>query len=349
MPKTYKYKWVTPNPDRHGRVRWRFRRAGSRQCYLPNPRSPEFPAAYAAAISGERQTKSTRTRKYSIKHGIKLYKITDGYIESKASTKDVYDRLLNRIADSMGDKSVITMKRKDLVIILRNIKSPTTRNRIHSLLSMIFDACIEEEWIETNPASNIKKLKIKTEGHHSWTKEERNTFKEAYAPGTMERLAFSLLYYTSQRGGDVYLMGRQHIKNGFIKVTQEKTGTELELPLAPELVDEIARHPVGMTFITKADGLPYKKKPFQQWFSKKCDDANLPHCSAHGLRKARAAKLAESNATTQEIMATTGHKDIRQAQRYVDKADQKRLADRAMKKARVSNFKKRGQKTRVSD
>jgi len=38
---------------------------------------------------------------------------------------------------------------------------------------------------------------------------------------------------------------------------------------------------------------------FRDW----CNQAGLPHCSAHGLRKATAARLAERGASPHEIMA----------------------------------------------
>ena len=48
------YPGVTRATDRHGRVRWRFRR-GRVDCYLPGPYGSEaFRAAYEAAVNGAR-------------------------------------------------------------------------------------------------------------------------------------------------------------------------------------------------------------------------------------------------------------------------------------------------------
>jgi hypothetical protein len=47
-------------------------------------------------------------------------------------------------------------------------------------------------------------------------------FEGRHAIGSKARLAFGLLLYTAQRRGDVIPMGRQHIKDGFIRVTQQK-------------------------------------------------------------------------------------------------------------------------------
>ena len=63
-----------------------------------------------------------------------------------------------------------------------------------------------------------------------------------------------------------------------------------------------------------------------------CDQANLRHCSAHGLRKACAMALAEAGATAHEIASVTGHQSLEEIERYTRDAKRKLLADRAMRK-----------------
>ena len=62
-----------------------------------------------------------------------------------------------------------------------------------------------------------------------------------------------------------------------------------------------------------------------------CDAAGLPHCSAHGLRKAGAAIAAENGASVHELMAIFGWLSLKQAELCTRAAQQKRLANRAMK------------------
>jgi len=57
-----------------------------------------------------------------------------------------------------------------------------------------------------------------------------------------------------------------------------------------------------------------------------------PRCSAHGLRKAAARRLAEAGCTEHEIGSITGHASLREIVRYTKAADQKRLARSAMEK-----------------
>jgi integrase len=75
---------------------------------------------------------------------------------------------------------------------------------------------------------------------------------------------------------------------------------------------------------------------FTHWFRRECDRAGLPHCSAHGLRKAAARRLAEAGCTAHEIGAITGHVSLAELVRYTKAADQRRLAEAAMAKTRTS-------------
>jgi integrase/recombinase XerD len=72
---------------------------------------------------------------------------------------------------------------------------------------------------------------------------------------------------------------------------------------------------------------------FREW----CNEADLPQCSSHGLRKAMATRLAENRATTQEIMSVLGHRSVSEVERYTKEANKPKLADSGMAKLRSSN------------
>nr|WP_281270846.1 tyrosine-type recombinase/integrase [Pelagibacterium lacus] len=79
-------------------------------------------------------------------------------------------------------------------------------------------------------------------------------------------------------------------------------------------------------------GKPFTRNGFGNWFRKRCDEAGLNHCSAHGLRKAASARMAELGCTELEIMAVTGHRTTKEIVRYTRGARQKVLAANAMAK-----------------
>lgn len=77
-------------------------------------------------------------------------------------------------------------------------------------------------------------------------------------------------------------------------------------------------------------GHPFTDGGFGNKFRDWCDQANLPHCSAHGLRKAGATIAANNGATARQLMAIFGWDTIKQAEHYTRKADQTKLAQAAM-------------------
>ena len=79
-------------------------------------------------------------------------------------------------------------------------------------------------------------------------------------------------------------------------------------------------------------GKPFSVAEFGNRYRKWCDEAELTHCSAHGLRKAGSVRLAELGASDREIMAITGHQTAKEVDRYTKGARQKKLAASATQK-----------------
>ena len=113
-------------------------------------------------------------------------------------------------------------------------------------------------------------------------------------------------------------MGRQHIRNGLLHVTQQKTGKALAIPIHPDLQAILATVPATqMTFVMTLRGKPFDPHAFSAWFAKACDDAGLPSvCTFHGLRKAACRRLAEAGCTIHEIAAISGHATLKEVERY---------------------------------
>ena len=140
--------------------------------------------------------------------------------------------------------------------------------------------------------------------------------------GSRARLAFALLLYTGQRRSDVVRMGRQHIRDEALQVRQLKTGAELSVPVHPALAAIIAETGANnLTFLVTDQGKPYSAAGFGNWFRDQCRAVGLHGCSAHGLRKAAARRLAEAGCTAHEIAAITGHASLREIARYTKAVD----------------------------
>lgn len=93
-------------------------------------------------------------------------------------------------------------------------------------------------------------------------------------------------------------MGAQHVRDGWLRFTQVKNRSRrpvtMEIPIIPALQTIIDVTPSDRTtFLATAAADSFTANGFGNRFRKWCNEAGLPHCSAHGLRKAAAARLAE--------------------------------------------------------
>ena len=116
-----------------------------------------------------------------------------------------------------------------------------------------------------------------------------------------------------------------------VSVRQEKTAALLAIPLLPELKEaKSATALIGKdTILVTGAGKPFTEKYFYIWFKRACTDAGIGHCCPHGLRKAAAVRLAEADCSPHQIQAITGHKTLKEVERYTRDANQKRLAKQA--------------------
>lgn len=142
--------------------------------------------------------------------------------------------------------------------------------------------------------------------------------------GSRERLAFDLLLYTGQRSGDVREMTAGQVGEAFISLRQSKTNEQLEIPIHSALeASLVACRSSHLLLLSTQYGQGFTAKGFGNWFSDAARKAGLSNCSAHGLRKSAARRLAEAGATAHQIMAITGHRSPKEVERYTRAADQK--------------------------
>jgi integrase len=315
-------------------VRYRYRKAGRKTVYLKGePWDDEFVASLSAAKSGEtveqKVSNLEQERPYSLRALIALYKISPEFSTLRPSTQSVYGRLLDRLDEDYGHADFRKLSPVRVRKIRDDAEKPTTGNRYVSLLSILGRLAVERGWVTVNPAREVRKRRYEKGHMHDWTDQELGHYLNKYKSGSRERLAFLLLYDTSQRGGDVHLFGPQHLKNGGLTFRQEKTSKSMWIPLQAETLAEIERHKSDqLAFILTPSGRPYKRKSFQKWFSKTCTDIGLPHCSAHGLRGARLRRYAEEGASYEDMKAIGGHETESELRKYIRNASQTRIAKR---------------------
>jgi integrase len=316
--------------DRHGKIRRYFRRPGYKSVALPgSPFSPEFVAAYTAAMAGEpapqRNVAASRSPQGSVNAAIVAYYTDPTFTDLAAGTRKMRRAILENFRQDQGatgvpfgERSIRTLPADKLATFIK-AKKPWARRNWLKTLRGLFRFAVVETLRPDDPTKDIKLTVVKTKGYHSWTEAEIAQYEARHPIGSRPRLAMALLLYTCQRRSDVVRMGAQHrfLKDGlhYLRVRQQKTGTELEIRLHPALIRILDKTPAGMTYLLTEAGKPFSAAGFGNLFKDWCREAELPdNCASHGLRKASCRRLAEAGSTAPEIMANSGHKSLAEAQ-----------------------------------
>lgn len=372
MTRGHKLIYVSLEVSRHGRAFYYFRRRGAaRKIRLPGKfGDAEFMAAYHACLAGLplpaphmpsiKQIVPVTDRK-SLRWLCQQYLTSRHFRGLDVKTRKPRQSILAQLCDlpisdsnakKMGEAPFEELHSKAIRRIRdRKADAPEAANNWLKSIKALFKWAIEEEHCSNDPARDVPKIKVTTEGFHTWSIEEVGRFEAAHPIGTTPRLALALLLYTGCRRADVVAFGPQHIKDGWLTYTQNKNRSSnpitLTLPVLSDLAAVIAATPSGhLTFLVSQYGKSYTIEGFGKRWRKWATEAGLPHCTPHGLRKAGAVRAAENGATANQMMAIFGWRDIKQAERYTRAATQKTLAREGMKtikaadktETNVSNF-----------
>jgi integrase len=333
---------VSSFKDRHGKSRYRFRKTGLPTYYFrAEPGSYEFLEELRACTQGAEPTRSVRIIPGTI-HDlcVRYYRSQDFTGQSTGSQKRNRAIIESFRADH-GDKRVATIgfEHLDVIFAQRAIKKPGPGGRgsggaasaknLRKQLRRLFQFAKKAKMRGDNPVEDTDRIRYKSIGFHTWTEEEIAQYQERHLLGTTARLALEIFLWTGQRRGDASTFGPGHVKGGCMKYKQSKTGRELWLPMAPQLLEAIgAMSSVGLkTFLVTAHGKPFTKAGLGNKMRDWCDEAGLPHCTAHGLRKAISRRMAERGAGNQGIKSVTGHTSDTEVSLYTAAVDQQRLAN----------------------
>lgn len=350
-------KYVHKDTDRYGTVRYYYRPKGHSKVRLPDdPSSPDF----AAAIQAEddriaRLTRKSAPQKVMAPRVNTLRWLCEQHFKSPAfrALDQRTQHVRQLVVENCLKEPILPGAKEDFagcpidmvstkamkVLRDRKVKVPNAANSRIKFFRGVFAWALEAEidGVTFNPARDVKYLRVSAVGHHPWSIEEIEQYERRHEVGTKARLALALLLYTGQRRSDVVTLGRQHMKDGWLRLTQFKNRNRnpvhLEIPVIPELEKIIKVSPVGdLTFLVSEHRRPFSPAGFGNWFRERCNEAGLPHCSAHGLRKASAARLAEIGCTDREIMSITGHTTVKEIDRYTKGVRQRRLAENVLRR-----------------
>jgi integrase len=178
------------------------------------------------------------------------YRVTDWFnhwLDLKAAvrackTMDRYRQVVRDFLASLGGRANLGLSHitpKDILAyrssIIKTGKAARTANLSMKVVSAAFNAALRQHIIESNPATALESLPVKSEEKGTFTPEQISDLVEA-AEGDWTR-AILLGYYTGARLGDVANMNWSAIdwENKIIRFTPSKTGKPVALPLHSQL------------------------------------------------------------------------------------------------------------------
>lgn len=196
--------------------------------------------------------------------------------------------------------------------------TPNMANRVISFLRVVFAYALEQQIVDSNPCTGIKRHTEKKRDRYI-TDEEFGAICEASSPYI--RSIIEMCYLTGQRIGDVLAIKLSDISEQGIAFNQQKTGARLIVGMTPDLEALIERAKAlprtirGETlFCTRAGGRPVSYETVKDAFRTACQKAKVTGATIHDLR---AKSLTDTDKQGNDAQKLGGHTDAKMTKRYL--------------------------------
>ncbi|MGY8667048.1 tyrosine-type recombinase/integrase [Bradyrhizobium sp. UFLA05-109] len=323
--------YLSREEDRHGNPRIYVRRGGKRIRIREQEGTPAFAEAYAAAVKqlpGRRSVTVTVTphprgslgwlaaEHFKSKGEGEFLRLMP---DSQTRRRNILEECLRvSLSDDdpepMGNCPLRYLTAQKIKRMIEAADGPGARANRRKHLSVLCAWGVEYNHLSSNPVRDVKAgRRVKGAGFYTWTIPDVQQFLGHHSGSEKKarkaRLALSLLLFSGARRQDMVTLGKQHTRTGdWITYVPKKTlyrrRTVVQKPLLPVLKQIIEDSPCGsFTFLESEYGKPFTPAGFGNWFRDRCDEAGLPQCTAHGLKKCGATLAAENGATTRQLMA----------------------------------------------
>tara|TARA_B110000046_G_scaffold179723_1_gene209343 strand:- start:672 stop:1805 length:1134 start_codon:yes stop_codon:yes gene_type:complete len=298
---------------------------------------------------------NTTSAPITVSHLVDFYRSTEEYTNLKPRSIVSYELMLKTSLNAilpgsnmiLGDMEVGSLTKDTVRIFKKHIKDTFSHHRqLHSVKVMRlvwtvgegFDKVIGNPW--RNP-----KIKLRPKRMVVWTPSQVDRFiakaEQSNLPsmGTFVLMCFAMC----QRPGDIRQLQWKHLspptnkhERGIFEFTQEKTFTEVYIPLSPALQERLDNftsqiphwredNPDEYILRYEVTGKPYTQWDYAKILRKICRAAGLPdHLRMGDLRRTGTTNLANFGCTEDQLMSITGHKNREEISTYI-----KRSADLA--------------------
>lgn len=345
--------YVTVFTDRHGKKRYRYRRAGYAGGYFKAELgTDEFREEYRAFGESKLEERPVAGKWGPGTAGdlVARYVSSPTRLGPSLTTQAKVRRIVDSFRDEHGHRYVadFTFEAIDTIISRKRVKvlggkrpegGIEAARKLRKELMRLFDYAekIGMRPLGSNPVRHSEKVRVpageRSKGYHTWSETEIAQYRAKHKLGTNARAAMELMLWTGQRRVDAIKLGPADILNGRFALVQTKGGKGLQLSLAPQLQEALDALPTkagAKSFLINSHGNPFTNAGFGNKMREWCDLAGLPQCTAHGLRKAMMRRMAELDMANRTLKSVSGHSGDDEVSTYTEAANQARLADEAI-------------------
>jgi integrase len=261
---------------------------------------------------------------------VRLYRKAPDFTDRSDNTRKLYDTYLDRLATIFGGAPLTDITPADVQRYVMDEHADTrgAANMMLRVLHIVFKWAGKRRDGLRDPTTGIDEF---DGGEHSpWP--EHILAAALASNDSLFRAAVALHLYTGQRTGDVCRMTWNTLTaDSRIPVVQQKTKTDLLIPIHPTLQHELSTgRRVTLTILANRERKPLKPAAFRSWVNNFAERHGV-HLVPHGLRKNAVIGLLQAGCSTAEVSAITGQ-SLQMVEHYAKRRNQGQLAEVAMLK-----------------
>lgn len=258
----------------------------------------------AQAKTAEKSLKKSLTTNQSF-ISICQMRLTDLKIRRTIRYYRENELLIGKLQKLWAEKATIT--RDDIEAWLNDHQSKTQANKELKMVKRLFQHAVERDWLETNPAKNVKCLPISQKRKYIPPQEDIIRF---LIEAGENRFYFLTMILTLARMREInYLKWEDVYPDHLILKTRKARNSdtvERRIPISETLEYVLGKIPrKGEYVFCREDGTPFDCR--KKLMAGICKKAGIKRFSFHSLRHFGASKLAEAGAPLTAVQSILGH------------------------------------------
>jgi integrase len=214
--------------------------------------------------------------------------------------------LIGRLKKVWGSKDLINREDVETFVNLSAQKSVTQANKELKMIKRLFQHAVERDWLENNPAKNVKLFPVFKKRKYIPPQEDIIRF---LMEAGQERYYFLTIIHTLARMREINYLKWEDVEDCIILKTRKARNSDLverRIPINETLRYVLDRLPrKGEYVFCKENGKPYDCR--KKLMAGICKRAGVKRFSFHSLRHYGASKLAEAGAPLTAVQAILGH------------------------------------------